>query len=224
MSTDFTLHAKGREDTGKGASRRLRRLDGEIPAIVYGGKKDPVMLTLLHKDVAKALENEAFYSHIVSLDVDGSSEDVILKDVQRHPAKKLILHLDFLRVSKTTKLHTKVPLHFINEDVSVGVKTGGGIVAHTMTELDIMCLPKDLPEYIEVDMSDVELGQIVHISNIKLPKGVESVALSHGSDHDLSVATINKPKAAPIEDEVAPAASADDTESGDDSNEGASEE
>ena len=224
MSTDFTLHAKGREDTGKGASRRLRRLAGEIPAIVYGGKKDPVMLTLLHKDVAKALENEAFYSHIVSLDVDGSSEDVILKDVQRHPAKKLILHLDFLRVSKTTKLHTKVPLHFINEDVSVGVKTGGGIVAHTMTELDIMCLPKDLPEYIEVDMSDVELGQIVHISNITLPKGVESVALSHGSDHDLSVATINKPKAAPIEDEVAPAASADDTESGDDSNEGASEE
>ena len=224
MSTDFTLHAKGREDTGKGASRRLRRLAGEIPAIVYGGKKDPVMLTLLHKDVAKALENEAFYSHIVSLDVDGSSEDVILKDVQRHPAKKLILHLDFLRVSKTTKLHTKVPLHFINEDVSVGVKTGGGIVAHTMTELDIMCLPKDLPEYIEVDMSDVELGQIVHISNIKLPKGVESVALSHGSDHDLSVATINKPKAAPIEDEVAPAASVDDTESGDDSNEGASEE
>ncbi|MFT4651737.1 MAG: large subunit ribosomal protein L25 [Porticoccaceae bacterium] len=224
MSTDFTLHAKGREDTGKGASRRLRRLAGEIPAIVYGGKKDPVMLTLLHKDVAKALENEAFYSHIVSLDVDGSSEDVILKDVQRHPAKKLILHLDFLRVSKTTKLHTKVPLHFINEDVSVGVKTGGGIVAHTMTELDIMCLPKDLPEYIEVDMSDVELGQIVHISNIKLPKGVESVALSHGSDHDLSVATINKPKAAPIEDEVTSAASVDDTESGDDSNEGASEE
>jgi large subunit ribosomal protein L25 len=224
MSTDFTLHAKGREDTGKGASRRLRRLAGEIPAIVYGGKKDPVMLTLLHKDVAKALENEAFYSHIVSLDVDGSSEDVILKDVQRHPAKKLILHLDFLRVSKTTKLHTKVPLHFINEDVSVGVKTGGGIVAHTMTELDIMCLPKDLPEYIEVDMSDVELGQIVHISNIKLPKGVESVALSHGSDHDLSVATINKPKAAPVEGEVAPAASIDNTESGDDSNEGASEE
>jgi large subunit ribosomal protein L25 len=224
MSIDFTLHAKGREDTGKGASRRLRRLAGEIPAIVYGGKKDPVMLTLLHKDVAKALENEAFYSHIVSLDVDGSSEDVILKDVQRHPAKKLILHLDFLRVSKTTKLHTKVPLHFINEDVSVGVKTGGGIVAHTMTELDIMCLPKDLPEYIEVDMSDVELGQIVHISNIKLPKGVESVALSHGSEHDLSVATINKPKAAPIEGEVAPAASADNSESGDDSNEGASEE
>ena len=132
MSTDFTLHAKGREDTGKGASRRLRRLAGEIPAIVYGGKKGPAMLTLLHKDVAMALENEAFYSHIVTLDIDGSSEDVILKDVQRHPAKKLILHLDFLRVSKTTKLHTKVPLHFLNADVSVGVKTGGGIVAHTI--------------------------------------------------------------------------------------------
>ena len=226
MSTDFTLHAKGREDTGKGASRRLRRLAGEIPAIVYGGKKDPAMLTLLHKDVAKALENEAFYSHIVTLDIDGSSEDVILKDVQRHPAKKQILHLDFFRVNKTTKLQTKVPLHFINEDISIGVKTGGGIVAHTMTELDIMCLPKDLPEYIEVDMADIDLGQIVHISDIKLPKGVESVALSHGSDHDLSVATINKPKAAPV-DEDAPAVDADATEGSDDSDdsdEGTSEE
>ena len=225
MSTDFTLHAKGREDTGKGASRRLRRLAGEIPAIVYGGKKDPAMLTLLHKDVAKALENEAFYSHIVTLDIDGSSEDVILKDVQRHPAKKQILHLDFFRVNKTTKLQTKVPLHFINEDSSIGVKTGGGIVAHTMTELDIMCLPKDLPEYIEVDMADIDLCQIVHISDIKLPKGVESVALSHGSDHDLSVATINKPKAAPV-DEDAPAvdAYADATEGSDDSDEGTSEE
>ena len=227
MSTDFTLHAKGREDTGKGASRRLRRLAGEIPAIVYGGKKDPAMLTLLHKDVARALENEAFYSHIVTLDIDGSSEDVILKDVQRHPAKKQILHLDFFRVNKTTKLHTKVPLHFINEDSSIGVKTGGGIVAHTMTELDIMCLPKDLPEYIEVDMADIDLGQIVHISDIKLPKGVESVALSHGSDHDLSVASINKPKAAPV-DEDAPAvdadADADATEGSDDSDEGTSEE
>jgi large subunit ribosomal protein L25 len=239
MSTDFTLHAKGREDTGKGASRRLRRLTGEIPAIVYGGKKDPAMLTLLHKDVARALENEAFYSHIVTLDIDGSSEDVILKDVQRHPAKKQILHLDFLRVSKSTKLHTKVPLHFINEDISIGVKTGGGIVAHTMTELDIMCLPKDLPEYIEVDMADIDLGQIVHISDIKLPKGVESVALSYGSDHDLSVASIHKPKAAPVDEDV-PAvdadadADADDdgdgdgdgdaTEGSDDSDKGASEE
>ena len=207
MSTDFTLHAKGREDTGKGASRRLRRLAGEIPAIVYGGKKDSAKISLVHKDVMKALENEAFYSHIIALDIDGKSEDVIVKDVQRHPAKAIILHMDFLRVSKNTKLQTRVPLHFINEDDCVGVKLGGGLISHSMTELEIMCLPSDLPEYLEVDMAEVELGQTLHISDIKLPKGVESVALSHGDDHDLPIAAVNKSKAK-AEDEDAPAADA----------------
>ena len=194
MSTDFTLHAKGREDSGKGASRRLRRLAGEIPAIVYGGKKDPQSLTLIHKDVLKALENEAYYSHIISLDVDGKSQDVVLKDVQRHPAKTAILHLDFLRINKTTALTIRVPLHFINEDNCVGVKKEGGIISHTMSELEVQCLPKDLPEFIEVDVSELALGSTLHISDIKLPKGVESVALSHGSDHDLPVAAVNKAK------------------------------
>ena len=194
MSTDFTLHAKGREVSGKGASRRLRRLAGEIPAIVYGGKKDPQSLTLIHKDVLKALENEAYYSHIISLDVDGKSQDVVLKDVQRHPAKTVILHLDFLRINKTTALTIRVPLHFINEDNCVGVKKEGGIISHTMSELEVQCLPKDLPEFIEVDVSELALGSTLHISDIKLPKGVESVALSHGSDHDLPVAAVNKVK------------------------------
>ena len=205
MSTDFILHAKGREDTGKGASRRLRRLAGEIPAIVYGGKKDPARIALIHKDVMKALENEAFYSHIIALDIDGKSEDVIVKDVQRHPAKAIVLHMDFLRVSKNTKLQTRVPLHFINEDICVGVKLGGGLIAHSMTELEIMCLPADLPEYLEVDMADVDLGQTLHISDIKLPKGVESVALSHGDDHDLPIAAVNKSKAKDEAEEAAPA-------------------
>jgi large subunit ribosomal protein L25 len=212
MSTDFTLHATGREETGKGASRRLRRLAGEVPAIVYGGKKGPAQIKLVHKDVMKSLENEAFYSHIIGLEIDGKSEDVILKDMQRHPAKNVIMHMDFLRVSKNTKLQTKVPLHFINEDICVGVKLGGGIVGHSMTELDIMCLPKDLPEYLEVDMTDVDLGQTLHISDIKLPKGVESVALSHGADHDLPIAAVNKPKGVAVEgegDAEAPAADAD---------------
>lgn len=194
MSTDFTLHAKGREVSGKGASRRLRRLAGEIPAIVYGGKKDPQSLTLIHKDVLRALENEAYYSHIISLDVDGKSQDVVLKDVQRHPAKTAILHLDFLRINKTTALTIRVPLHFINEDNCVGVKKEGGIISHTMSELEVQCLPKDLPEFIEVDVSELALGSTLHISDIKLPKGVESVALSHGSDHDLPVAAVNKAK------------------------------
>ena len=206
MSTDFTLYAKGREDTGKGASRRLRRLAAEIPAIVYGGKNAPAKISMNHKDVVKALENEAFYSHVIALDIDGKSQDVILKDVQRHPIKPVILHMDFLRVNKTTLLNTKAPLHYTNEDVCVGVKVGGGIIAHTMTEIDISCLPQDLPEYIEVDMSAVELGQTLHISDITFPKGVSSVALSHGPDHDLPIVSINKPKAAPVEDDTAPAA------------------
>jgi len=223
MSTDFTLHAKGREDTGKGASRRLRRLAGEIPAIVYGGKKDPARIALIHKDVMKALENEAFYSHIIALDIDGKPEDVIVKDVQRHPAKAIVLHMDFLRVSKNTKLQTRVPLHFINEDICVGVKLGGGLIAHSMTELEIMCLPADLPEYLEVDMADVDLGQTLHISDIKLPKGVESVALSHGGDHDLPIAAVNKSKAKDEDEEAAPAPDADAGEA-DSSAEEASEE
>jgi len=194
MSTDFTLYAKGREDTGKGASRRLRRLAGEIPAIVYGGKKDPARIALIHKDVMKALENEAFYSHIIALDIDGKSEDVIV--------------MDFLRVSKNIKLQTRVPLHFINEDICVGVKLGGGLIAHSMTELEIMCLPADLPEYLEVDMAEVDLGQTLHISDIKLPQGVESVALSHGDDHDLPIAAVNKSKAKDEDEEPAPAADA----------------
>ena len=228
MSTDFILQAKGREDTGKGASRRLRRLAGEVPAIVYGGKKDPTKIALTHKDVAKALENEAFFSSIISLDIEGASEDVIIKDIQRHPAKKLVLHMDFFRVSKTTVLQTKVPLHFINEDTCPGVKLGGGIVAHTMTDIEIQCLPKNLPEFIEVDMAEVDLGDIVHISDIVLPEGVESVALNLGADHDLSVATINKPKAVEVEEDTESLDAADDAETSDnsegDSNEGASEE
>ena len=220
MSTDFTLQAKGREETGKGASRRLRRLAGELPAIVYGGKKDPVQIKLVLKDVTKSLENEAFYSHIIGLEIDGKSEDVILKDLQRHPAKGWIMHMDFLRVNKDTKLQTKVPIHFINEEACVGVKVGGGIISRTMTELDIMCLPKDLPEYLEVDMTDVEIGTTLHISDITLPKGVESVALSHGTDHDLPIAAVNKPKAK-VEETDEPAAA---TDSAGESEEAASEE
>ena len=215
MSTDFTLNAKGREDAGKGASRRLRLLAGEIPAIVYGDKKEPIQISLAHKDVTKALENEGYFSQVISLDIDGNAEDVVIKDIQRHPAKALVLHMDFLRVSKTTKLTTRIPLHFINEDVCVGVKMGGGLIAHSMTELEIQCLPKDLPEYLEVDMAEVEIGQTVHISDIKLPEGVESVALSHGEDHDLPIATVNKPKAVEEELSETPEKSEAEADSGD---------
>ena len=192
MSTNFTINAKSREDTGKGASRRLRRLTGEVPAIIYGGKKDAEKISILHKDITKALENDAVYSSIISLSIDGKAEDTIIKDIQRHPAKQIILHMDFLRVSKTTKLQTRVPLNFINEDICVGVKLGGGLIAHTMTDIEVSCLPKDLPESIDVDMTEVDVGQIVHLSDLTLPDGVESVSLSQGADYDLTVATVNK--------------------------------
>ncbi|MGI1680114.1 MAG: 50S ribosomal protein L25/general stress protein Ctc [Cellvibrionaceae bacterium] len=195
MSDAFTLIAQPRENVGKGASRRLRRENSLVPAIIYGGKKKPENISLLHKDFVKQLENEAFYSHIITIKQGDSSQDVILKDLQRHPAKPLIIHADFMRVSKTKKLQTKVPLHFLNEEKCTGVKVQGGVVSHSISELDISCLPGDLPEYIEVDLMDVEIGQTVHISDLKLPKGVESVELSHGEDHDLPVASINKPKA-----------------------------
>lgn len=216
MSTNFTINAKSREDTGKGASRRLRRLTGEVPAIIYGGKKDAEKISILHKDITKALENDAVYSSIISLSIDGKAEDTIIKDIQRHPAKQIILHMDFLRVSKTTKLQTRVPLNFINEDTCVGVKLGGGLIAHTMTDIEVSCLPKDLPESIDVDMAEVDVGQIVHLSDLTLPNGVESVSLSQGADYDLTVATVNKQKAVeidePIESESSEDTSADSSE------------
>lgn len=200
MSNDFQLNAVVRNDMGKGASRRMRREGNLVPAIIYGGSQAPQNISLAHNELDHALQNEAFYSHIITITVDGAAQEVILKDVQRHPAKPVVLHADFLRVSKTHKLHTKVPLHFINEDICAGVKVGGGLISHSMTELDISCLPADLPEYIEVDVSGIQIGQILHISDIAMPSGVESVALSHGEDHDLPIFTVNKPKGA-VEEE-----------------------
>ena len=194
MSEDFTLNAQARDDLGKGASRRLRRLADLVPAIVYGGTAAPSSVSISHKDLIKHLENESFYSHIITLNVDGKNESVILKDLQRHPSKPKVLHADFLRVSKSTKLHTSVPLHFLNEATSKGVKLQGGKTVHNLVQLEISCLPADLPEFIEVDLSDMEVGQILHISDLKLPKGVSSVALTQGADHDLAVVTMQKPK------------------------------
>ncbi|HBD13488.1 MAG TPA: 50S ribosomal protein L25 [Porticoccaceae bacterium] len=221
---DYVLNAKARNEVGKGASRRLRRLAQEIPGIVYGGQQAPEIIALAENELHHALENEAFYSHIITLNTDGKSQDVILKDVQRHPAKPVILHVDFMRVSKTQKLTTRVPLHFINEESCVGVKLEGGIIAHSMTDLEIECLPGDLPEYIEVDMEQLSVGDNLHISDLSLPQGVESVALQHGEDHDLPVAAVNKKKGEEVDEEAAaegtgeaaqPSAEAGEAEGGD---------
>jgi large subunit ribosomal protein L25 len=200
---EFVLEATSRADAGKGASRRLRKQNA-IPAIVYGGDKAPANITLAHNQILHALENEAFFSSIITLKVEGTAERVILKDLQRHPAKPRIMHADFQRVSADHKLHVKVPMHFINEATSVGVKTGG-LVSHILTDLEILCLPQDLPEFIEVDIQNLNLGESLHIADLKLPEGVTSVALSHGEAGNLAVVAILAPKKGP-EDAPPPAA------------------
>ncbi|MGI9286066.1 MAG: 50S ribosomal protein L25/general stress protein Ctc [Pseudomonadales bacterium] len=210
MSDEFLLHAQARTDAGKGASRRLRRLQDLVPAIVYGGKQPPQPISISHKDFNRALENEAFYSHIVSLNIDGTAEDVIIKDLQRNPAKPRILHADFFRIEKNKKITVNVPLHFINEEKCVGVKLHGGIISHNETEIEISCLPADLPEFVEVDMAAVDIGENIHLSDLTLPAGTESVALSHGDEQDLFVAAVAAPKAV-VEEEVEEAEDAEDT-------------
>ena len=194
MTVEFALNAEVRSDLGKGASRRLRRNESLVPAVIYGGEKPAQSISLLAKDLAKLLENEAAFSHVLTLNVAGTNESVVIKALQRHPAKGFVLHADFVRVVAGQKLSAHVPLHFINEATSVGVKQQGGEVSHTITEVEVSCQPQDLPEFIEVDLAKVEVGQIVHLADLKLPKGVELVALAHGND--LAVANIHASRVA----------------------------
>lgn len=185
MSVSFDVTGQPRTDTGKGASRRLRR-SGQVPAIVYGGHKDPEMISIPHNELLRHLNYEAFFSHILDLNVAGQTDQVVLKDLQRHPAKPFILHVDFLRVSAADKIRMIVPIHFVNEQQCKAVKLGGR-VSHTITEVEISCLPKDLPESIDIDMIDMEVGTIIHLSEIPLPPGV---ALAHAPDPDEPVLII----------------------------------
>ena len=187
--TEFALNANVRSDLGKGASRRLRRNANQVPAVIYGGDKAPQSISLLANEVAKLLENEAAFSHVLALNVDGATENVVIKALQRHPSKGFVMHADFVRVVAGQKLTATVPLHFVNEATSVGVKQQGGEVSHVVSEVEVSCLPKDLPEFIEVDLAAVEVGQIVHLSDLKVAKGIELVALAHGND--LAVANIH---------------------------------
>ncbi|MBJ2346109.1 MULTISPECIES: 50S ribosomal protein L25/general stress protein Ctc [Pseudomonas] len=189
---DFTLNAEVRSDLGKGASRRLRRLASLVPAVVYGGEKAPESISMLAKEVAKLLENEAAYSHIIELNIGGTKQNVVIKALQRHPAKGHVMHADFVRVVAGQKLTAVVPVHFINE--AAPVKKGGEI-SHVTSEIEVSCLPKDLPEFIEVDLADAEVGTIIHLSDLKAPKGVEFVALAHGDDK--AVANVHAPRVAP---------------------------
>ena len=205
MSDAFIIVAEARADEGKGASRRLRRLEGKIPAVIYGGDQPAQSLTLIRKDFEYMLENEACFSSILEVQIGGDTHNAIIKDIQRHPAKGFPMHADFLRVRMDQAIKVNVPLHFINEEQCTGVKLGGGMIQKQATDIEVQCLPKDLPEYLEVDMLDVELGQIVHLTDISLPAGVTSTALELGEDHDLAIASVIAPrgtKEADAEDEA----------------------
>jgi large subunit ribosomal protein L25 len=193
-----------RNEQGSGASRRLRNA-GQTPAIIYGGTASPVAIALDHNALYHALKKEAFHSSILDMEIEGKVEKVLLRDFQMHAYKQIVLHADFQRVDPNQKIHVKVPLHFVNAEVSPAVKLGGAIISHVMNELDVSCLPGDLPEFLEVDLSTVEVGQSVHVSNIKLPKGVTVVL--HGQE-DLTVATASIPAGHVAAEEAAAAAEA----------------
>lgn len=213
--SEHTIKATSRAVEGKGASRRLRHA-ASIPAIVYGGKSAPQPIQLEHEPIWLAQQNEWFYSSILTLEVDGKSEQVLLRDMQRHPFKQIIMHLDFQRVSANQAVRVSVPLHFLNEDASPAGKTAGVLVLHELNDVEISCLPKDLPEYLEVDLANLALGDIIHLSQVKLPAGVEIPALKLGADHDVAVVVAKQARveeeetAAPAEGSEVPAAKVSD--------------
>jgi large subunit ribosomal protein L25 len=187
MSDSFDVTAQPRADKGKGASRRLRRA-GLVPAVVYGGRQEPEMISLNHNELVHQLEQESFYSQVLNLKVENSATSkVVLKDLQRHPSKPFILHADFQRVSADEKIRMVVPLHFDNESSAKGVKAGGA-VSHNLTEVEITCLPKDLPAFIAIDMAPLDIGDMVHLSELPLPSGVE---LAHAPDPDVPVVIVH---------------------------------
>lgn len=199
MAAEFELQAEVRADLGKGASRRLRLQADLVPAIIYGAGQDPQSLSIAHKDLIKATENEAFFSHILTINVAGDKQNAIIKDLQRHPSKSRILHADFQRILLDQAITVEVPFHFLNEESCVGVKTGGGQISHNMSQITISCLPGDLPEYIEVDLADVDVGEALHMSQVNLPDGVTIPALAQGADYDQVVVSVNINKRAEAE-------------------------
>ena len=215
MASEFELNAEPRTDLGKGASRRLRLNGDLVPAIIYGGKAYPESISIPHKDLMKATENEAFFSHILTINVGGKKESAIIKNLQRHPAKPRIMHADFQRTVRDQALSVDVPLHFVNEEICVGVKTGGGLISHNMTVVKIACLPKDLPEFIEVDVAGVHVGEAIHMSQLNLPEGVTIPELAQGKDHDQVVFSVHANKRADAEAAAASASAGEESEAED---------
>ena len=209
MSDNITLNAESRSDSGKGASRRLRH-QGLVPAIVYGGKFDPVQVSIDHNVFLHELDKETIYTQVVDLQMDGKVQEVILRDLQRHPYKNKIMHADFFRIDKNTPIKVVVPVHVANAEECVGVKMDGGLMTQLVTEVEIIALPKDLPEYVEIDSLNLHMGDILHLTDIQTPEGVEIVALTYledvedieHDDHNVGVLSVVKPREEVIEDEA----------------------
>lgn len=191
MAQAIELRAEVRTATGKGANRRLRRLEGKVPGVIYGGGGEPTSLSFAYFELANAAAQESFYSQILTLDIGGNREQAIVRDMQRHPASERVTHIDFLRVRADQALTVSIPIHFLHEDRCVGVRLGGGSLSHNLTEVEVECLPKDLPQYIEVDVTDLAVGGSIHLSDLVLPEGVTIPSLSHGSDYDLQVVSVS---------------------------------
>jgi large subunit ribosomal protein L25 len=216
----ISLNATLREDQGKGASRRLRHAK-QLPAIVYGGGKNPVSISLFQKDIQHKLPDESFYSQVLSLNIDDKAEDVLIRDIQHHPYKMEVMHMDFVRVDANKVVHIHSQLHFIGEDVAPGVKSEDGVISHVLIEVELECLPKNIPDHIEVDLSEMHVGDVIHLSDLKMPEGVEVLALKHGEDNDSVVASMHVRKVAVEEEDEVPEAA---EEGGEAAGEAASED
>ncbi len=200
MADKFDLVAEYREDSGKGASRRLRH-EGKVPAIIYGAGRPPRSLSFDHNKVLRELQHESFYSSVLNIKVGNQSQAAIVKDIQRHPAKPIVMHIDLQRIVEDEEIKMNIPIHYVGAEVAPGVKTGGGSVSHLMTDVEVVCLPKHLPEYFEVDISALELDEMLHLSDLKLPEGVEIPELAQGPEHDHPIVSIHVIKVAAVEEE-----------------------
>ena len=226
MTDQIVIRAQFRDDLGKGASRRLRRLEDKVPGVLYGGGVDPVPLSIAYRDLSKAMQEEAFFAQILELSVGDKTQACVLREVQRHPATEKVQHVDFLRIREDLPLQMNVPLHFLNEESCVGVKLGGGRIAHNLIEVEVSCLPRDLPEYIDVDVGDLDVGSSVHLSDLALPEGVSIVALGLGEDRDIPVVSVTTRRGGLIdeEEEMEEEADVETTDEAPEGEEGSAEE
>jgi|TARA_B110001450_G_C17644590_1_gene490654 large subunit ribosomal protein L25 len=214
MSEQVNLNAVGRETDGKSSSRQLRR-NGSVPAIIYGGDKDPLRISILEKDITKASEVPGFATQILNINLSGDEQNVIVKEIQRHPATQRVLHADLLRVNPDTKISLSVPVRFINEENCIGVKMHGGAISRLINNIDINCLASNLPEYLEVDVAELDVGDSVFLSSLNLPEGVEIPSLALGEDRDQAVVSITEAKVLDIEPEIVESEGEDDAASDD---------